>query len=176
MEIHKEAKPVMEQLARELGVAIHLGILEGTEIVYLEKVESTYPLRLFSHIGKKNPAYCTGCGKIMLAFQKPSLLESTLTLIESEGYYPYGENTVIHSEELLQHLVKIKRQGYSVCYNEFHEGVSIGAPIYNYTGEVIASISATGPNSHIHIQDIPHFTKHIVDAGKVISKKLGYYF
>lgn len=176
MIIHREAKPVMEDLVQQLGYSAHLGILEGTDIVYLEKLESPHPVRLNSHIGKKNPAYCTGCGKIMLAFQKKEALKSTLEQIEAISYQRLGENTVSSSEELTTHLDKIRKMGYSVCVNEFHQGVSIGAPIYDYSGEVVAAVSITGWNSQIHVQDIPYFTRYVVEASKKISNRLGHYF
>ncbi len=53
MEIHREAKPILQMLAKNLGEAIHLGVLEGNEIVYLDKLEPNHPIRLASHIGKE---------------------------------------------------------------------------------------------------------------------------
>ncbi len=176
MIIHREAKPVMENLVQQLGYSVHLGVLEGTDIVYLEKLESPHPVRLNSHIGKKNPAYCTGCGKIILAFQQKDAFKSTLAQIETIGYQSFGKNTVKNSDELLVHLDKIRRQGYSVCVNEFHQGVSIGAPIYDYSGQVVAAVSVTGWESQIHVQDIPFLTGHVVEASKKISNRLGHYF
>ena len=113
----------------------------------------------------------------MLAFQKEATLERMIQEMEETGFYAYGPNTVADSKELMFQLKRIRQQGYAVCVDEFHEGVvSIGAPVYDYTGEVIAAISITGPNERITSQDIPYFTQQIVNASKMISEKLGYYF
>ena len=176
MVVHQEAKPIMKELAYDLGQSIHLGILEGTDIVYLEKIVSPHSIHLNSHIGKKNPAYCTGCGKVMLAFQKRDILKSILTQIEAIGYQSLGASTVADSIELVTHLDKIRMHGYSVCINEFHQGLSIGAPIYDYSGRVVAALSLTGWSNQIHVQDIPHFTHQVLKASRKISNKLGHYF
>src|SRR5215472_6486353 len=69
MELHREALPFIETLARESGETIHLGILDGTQVVSIEKMDSLHGLASNITIGKGAPAYCTGVGKALLAFQ-----------------------------------------------------------------------------------------------------------
>ena len=172
MEIQKEAKPIMEDYAQKLGNAIHLGILEGTEIVYLDKVEPKNPIRLNSHIGKRNPSYCTACGKIMLAYQRKEKLDKILNTFEKNGFRKYGINTVENRDELLKQLEEIRNNGFAICIDEFFYGISIGAPVYNNMGEVIAALSVTGRNIH---KEIPYLTEQIIEACEKLSRKLGYY-
>lgn len=176
MEIHREAKPYLEELVETLDEAVHLGVLEGTEIVYLDKVDSAIPLRLNSYIGKRNPSYCTACGKIMLAYQKEATLKKLLKKMEEEGFIKYGPNTVTSADQLLEQLIDIREQGYVVCIDEFRDGISIGAPIYDYTDEVIAAISITGKSHRITAERIPHFVEHIIQTANKISKNLGYVY
>src|SRR5262250_3953482 len=63
MELHREALPFIEALARESGETIHLGILDGTQVVSIEKMDSLHGLASNITIGKGAPAYCTGVGK-----------------------------------------------------------------------------------------------------------------
>ncbi|AXN40832.1 IclR family transcriptional regulator [Peribacillus butanolivorans] len=174
MEIHREAQSSLKKLVNDFGEAVHIGILEGTETVYLDKMESLHPVRLSSHTGKNNPAYCTGCGKVILAFKEHTEQEEIIKTIELQGFYQFGSKTVRNARELKSHLNQIKKQGYAVCIDEFSEGItSIAAPVYDYNESVVASISITGPNNRI---DIPLFVEGVVKAGKDISESLGYIY
>lgn len=177
MEIRKEARPVLEELVQKLdeAVHVHLGVLEGTDIAYLDKIESKHPIRLNSHIGKRNPSYCTACGKIMLAYQKEEKREKLVKKIEENGIVRYGQNTVASAHELITQLKEIQKQGFAICIDEFYQGISIGAPVYDYTNEVIAAISVTGRSNRIAKEDIPYFTQEVIRAAKKLSKMLGYF-
>jgi len=174
MEIHREAQPILRELVETLGEAVHIGVLEGIETVYLNRLESKHPVRLASSIGSKNPAYCAGCGKVILAFKDENEQESIIQAIEKEGFHKLGSKTVQSVTELRNHLVQIKRQAYAVCSDEISEGISsIAAPIYDYNEKVVAAVSITGPTNRIDIQKAIERT---VKAGKEISAELGYIY
>ncbi|SDH86094.1 transcriptional regulator, IclR family [Alteribacillus persepolensis] len=174
MEIHQEARPIAEALVEQLGEAVHIGVLEGSETVYLEKIESLHPVRLASYTGKQNPGYCTGCGKVVLAYKDVREQERMMHEMSQKGFYPYASNTVTTINQLSEDLKEIKRQGHAVCVNEFSEGItSIAAPIYDHRETVIAAISVTGPHNRINIAES---IKEVVKAGERISKNLGYIF
>jgi len=174
MEIHREARPILKKLVNDFGEAVHIGVLEGTETIYLDKMEGLHPVRLSSHIGKNNPVYCTGCGKVILAFKEQTEQEEVIKTIELQQFHQFSSKTVRNARELKSHLSQIKKQGYAVCIDEFSEGItSIAAPIYDYNESVVASISITGPSNRI---DIPQIVEGVVKAGKDISKSLGYIY
>ncbi|MEB3101520.1 IclR family transcriptional regulator [Ferviditalea candida] len=171
MEIHREAIPTLEILVEKLGEACHVCVLEGSDIVYLHKVECRHPVRLLSHIGKRNPAFCTSGGKSILAYQPESIVNS---VIES-GLTPYGPNTITDPAQFKENLQSIREQGYAVCIDELHEDViSIGSPIRDYSGDVVASVSVVGPKQRITPDKIPFFAATVLEAGREISQKLGY--
>lgn len=172
MEIHREAIPTLESIVDKLGEACHVCVLEGSDIVYLHKVECKHPVRLLSHIGKRNPAFCTSGGKSILAFQAENIVSS---VIES-GFIPYGPNTITDPAQFRENLQTIREQGYAVCVDELHEDVvSIGSPIRDYSGDVVASVSVVGPKQRITPDKIALFTKTVLEASREISEKLGYY-
>lgn len=175
MEVHQEAQPILQELVEKLDNAIHLGVLEGTEIVYLDKLDAKHPLRLNSHIGKRKPAYCTACGKIMLAYQSKQKQSNLIKRIEQNGFVKYGRNTVTNSQQLLKQLKEIQTKGYVVCIDDFFGVVSIGAPIRDYTDDVIAAVSVTSEVYKINEEDIPYYVEQIVEGANKISEKLGYY-
>lgn len=173
MELHREAQGVALELANKLGEAVHIGILEETATVYLNKIESLHPVSLASYIGKQIPSYCSGCGKVILAHKNEKEREKIISQLQEEGFHPLASNTVQSSTRLREDLDKIRELGYAVCVNEVSEGItSIAAPIFDHSREVIAGISITGPNNRISVEKC---ILHVVKAGKQISEKLGCY-
>lgn len=171
LEIHREALPFLEQLVGKLGEAVHIGVLEGNEVVYLHKIECKHPIRLLSHIGKRNPAFCTSAGKVILAYQSDEIIKHVL---QSE-LYPYGPKTITNPEILLENLMNIRRNGYSIAIDELHEGVvSIAVPVRDYTEEVIAAISAVGPKERITDDKIPYYIETLTLSGQELSMQLGF--
>jgi DNA-binding IclR family transcriptional regulator len=175
LSIHSEARPILQQLVNELGEVIHIGVLEGTRVNYLDKLETTHPIKLASGIGKGNPLYNTGSGKVILSYLQGDYLEEILQKIEKQGMIKSASNTVTDINELRRQLAEICKSGYAVAANELQEGVaSIAAPIYDYSGEVIAAVSITGSSKKLCGDEIELYISKIVHAAKNISKKLGF--
>ncbi|MCQ6282409.1 IclR family transcriptional regulator [Bacillus sp. EB600] len=175
LSIHLEARPILQQLVNEVGEAIHIGVLEGTRVNYLDKLETTHPIKLASQIGKWNPLYNTGCGKIILSYLPEDHLEEVLQKIEKQGMIKSTSNTVTDINELRRQLAGIRNSGYAVSSNELQEGVaSIAAPIHDYSGEVIAAVSITGSCKKLCGDEIEIYISKIVNAAKKISKKIGF--
>lgn len=172
LEIHRESKEILHQLVDDLEETAHVAILEDGSVTYLHKVECKHPVRLLSHVGKRNPAHCTSSGKILLAYQPESKVKDW---IAGNGLMQMGPNSITDPDRLLHDLRNVKKQGYSVCIDEMHEDVvSIAAPIRDYTGQVVAAVSVVGPGQRITQKKIPAFIKRIIEAGKTISINMGY--
>jgi IclR family KDG regulon transcriptional repressor len=175
LNIHLEARPILLPLVEQLGVAIHLGILEGTSTIYLDKLEANHPIQMVSQIGKSHPAYSTGCGKAILSFQTEDGLEEILQKIDQQGMIKSASNTVTDLDELRGQLTDIRKTGYAITRDEFQEGVaSIAAPIYNYNGEVSAAVGITGSSKKICGDQIDLYISTILKAAKDISRKIGF--
>lgn len=171
LEIHHAAKHDLELLAEKTGKYAHLGIIENGELVYLRKIEGKEPITLTSFIGRSNPAYCTGCGKIILAYQP----EITETVIEN-GLTKYGPHCITDPDQLRSDLERIAVQGFAICVDEIYEGViSIAAPVRDFTGNVIAGISVVGLKHQFKQNEIAETIPLVVNAGWSISNQLGYH-
>jgi IclR family KDG regulon transcriptional repressor len=171
-ESYREALPILESLVNKLGEAAHISVLEGTNTIYLHKVQCKHPVRLLSHVGKNNPCSCTSSGKVILAFQSEEVIESVI----SQGLPHCGPNSITDPMQFRNNLREIRQKGYAICIDELHEGViSIAAPIRDYSGEVIAAVSVVGPKQRICSNDIPRFIEHVCRTGQEISNLLGYY-
>ena len=115
----RQTAPVLDELAERTGETVHLGRLEGRDVVYLAKRESTHPLRLFSSVGRRLPAYATSLGKALLAELPP---EQALACLPArmEAKTP---KTITDPQRLLSDLEEVRRNGYAVDDEESSLGL-----------------------------------------------------
>jgi DNA-binding IclR family transcriptional regulator len=106
----RQTAPVLDQLAAQTGETVHLGRLEGGDVVYLAKRESTHPLRLFSSVGRRLPAHSVALGKALLAEMAP---EQALACLPQE-LQPSTSRTITDRGRLLEDLEQVRRVGYAV--------------------------------------------------------------
>ncbi|MEK4027948.1 IclR family transcriptional regulator [Pseudobacillus sp. FSL P4-0506] len=172
LEIRTIAKPWMQELCKELNEDVHLVILDGDEAVYIEKIESNQKVRLHTHVGKRSSIYIGSGPKLLLAFLPPEQQSSLISRIKLED----NADSLIQSEEALyKHLEQIKDQGYSISLGEQErETIGISYPIRNYSKEVIAALSVSGPVSRIDKELQKEIQEKTKETALNISKALGY--
>ncbi len=168
-ELCLRATPVLEKLARESGETAHLAILKENRVIYMQKVDSSHPVHLLSHIGRHNPVHCTSSGQVILAFQPEDEIERVI----ARGLPRYTSNTVTAPDQFKQKLEAIRRQAYALSIEELHDGVSsIAAPVKNRSGRTIASVSIAGPTSRIHSAKEKRLIQLVMEAAYEVSKQL----
>ncbi|MDQ0163112.1 DNA-binding IclR family transcriptional regulator [Bacillus alveayuensis] len=171
MDVYRESQPVLNKLVENIGETAHISVLDDLEVVYLQKVECHHPVRFLTHIGRRNPPYCTSSGKVLLAFSEEEIINNVV----AKGLTAFTKNTITNPEKLRSHLAKIKEDGYAFSLEELSEGVnSIAAPIYDYTGKVIAALSVVGPKQRIPIHKLKSIAKQVMAASKEVSERMGY--
>jgi IclR family transcriptional regulator, KDG regulon repressor len=172
IEIKKHALPFMEGLARKTEESIDLNIMLDGKRVSIEKIESPHDVRRIIQLGKNLPLYCGGSGKAILAFLTNSEIER---IIQKENLIAFAPNTITDPEKLIEHLQEIRRKGYALSFEERILGsASIAAPIFDYSGKVIASISISGPITRFTKKKIPEFISLVQESATDISNSLGY--
>lgn len=110
---------VLDRLADELGETVHLGRLDGPNVVYMAKRESIHPLRLYSAIGRKLPAHATGLGKALLAGLPPAEVDALL----GPTLRALTRHTITDRATLRAELDLIAERGWSVDRQENTEGI-----------------------------------------------------
>ena len=171
LKLREAALPFIEELSEKSGETVHLGILDKDEVISIEKADSSFSLRSSIYIGKRAPAYCTGVGKALLAFQPP---DKTRLLLQSKRK-KYTANTITDANKLKEELEKVRKEGFAVDNMEHEEGVRcVAAPLRNYEGKVVASISISGPSIRITEGKIPQLVLMVKETAKNISKELGF--
>jgi len=165
------AHPIIEEVSHRLNETVHLSKLDRLEIVYLDKVESNQSVRISTAIGTRKPAYCTGMGKVLLAFSDLNEVEKSLP----DKLQVFTPNTVIDKKVLLEELRDIKKIGYAIDREESEIGLMcIAAPIFDYNGEVKYALSVSGPTPRITGERLEKIINIAKDAARKISYKLGY--
>lgn len=171
LELHREAFEPLKCLVNEIEETANICVLEGTNLIYVLKVECKHAIRLLSHVGHYRPPSCSSAGKLLLAFQPKNIVEEVIRA----GLPQRGPKSITDPKMLFRQLQMIRQDGYSVCIDEMHEDVvSIAAPIRDYTGKVIAAVSTAAPKHRIPEESIPRFIKELIKTGKSISYNLGY--
>jgi len=173
IDIRKIARPYIEELSAEVNEVVHLCILDGHEVVYIDKVESTRTLRMYSQIGKRALLHCTGVGKMILSGLPDNEIKN---IIDRTGLPKFTENTITSWESLQNDIQLIRSRGYSLDQEEHESGIyCISAPIYDYTGEIVAGFSVSGPTERV-TEGISsnHYKKHVLETSRTISELMGY--
>jgi IclR family KDG regulon transcriptional repressor len=169
-DIRQIATPFMEELARETGEVIHLAVLDGSDIVYLEKKGQGQVLTVATRVGGRNPAYASSMGKILLA----DLSENELNAILGRGKLKkLTPNTIDEIPKLIEELAKIREQGFALDNEETFPGIRcVGAPVRDGRGRVIAAVSATVPAQRMDDKRIRELWRLVTNTARMISERV----
>jgi IclR family KDG regulon transcriptional repressor len=165
-------RPELRELSQASNETVHFAILDDTEMLYIDKVESSQPVRMHSTIGARNPLHCTAIGKAVLAFIP---VEERNALLDRITFIPRTPNTITDRAALAEHLELVYTRGFAIDDIENEEGIRcVGAPVFNHTGRVFAAISISGPAYRLSIPRLLELSTLVITAANAISKKLGY--
>jgi len=174
MDLRKIAHPYIEKLSKEFNETVHLGVLNGGEIISIEQEESNKNLCSRIIIGKRAPLHCTAVGKVIIAFLPK---DEVSLILKEKGLEKFTKNTIITKEDLEKEFKKIRKQGYSVDNAEHEEGTCcVASSIRDYSGGVIAGMSISGPAFRINESNIPDIAKKVKECCNCISREMGYNF
>lgn len=137
------AEPHLRQLHELTGETVHLGVLRDIQVIYLDKVESTQAVRMYSQIGNASPVYCTGVGKAALAVLPEPVFEARLSRME---FHRFTEHTLMSGAALRNAIEEIRRTGNAYDLEEHEPGIRcVAAPVYSADRTFFAGVSVTGP-------------------------------
>lgn len=165
------AYPFMAELAEATRETVSLSIMDGKRMMVVGKIDSKHPLKQDTPLGSRFPFYCSGTGKAVLAFMDQ---EERFSLLAEESFDSETPNAVKNLKELEADLRGVVARGYAVDDEEFALGLRcVGAPIFNFEGQVVAGLSLSAPNTRLTKKAIPQIAKQVVDTARRISRKLG---
>jgi DNA-binding IclR family transcriptional regulator len=168
----KISRPTLENLRKTTGETVNLAVLEGSNILYLDVLESPHRFSVVPHIGAFSPVYCTALGKAILANMNDD--QKKEEILASISFEPNTPNTISSISRLKQALVRIRAQGFSHDDEESFVGARcIGAAILAADGTVAAAVSISGPTSRVTKERLPFYAGQIRQAAQDISWTLG---
>ena len=172
LELLTEAKPFLSDLMRDLNLTAHLGILDGCDVVYLEKMDIYPNTRLYTQVGFRSPAYCSSIGKCLLSCLSGDDLDEALYGCDFKRHTP---NTIIDIREFKRYLRIVRRQGWAMDNEEYQLGHRcVAAPVYDYRGTPVAAISASGSISQLSDKNLEAVIQEVKNATNSLSRRMGY--
>lgn len=172
LELKTEASPFMRHLAETTGQVTHLALLDGADVVYIEKIDVVQSLRLYSQIGRRIPVYCSALGKALLSGQSR---ERLLQVLEGIGFETFTENTITDPETLLEEVDKVRERGWASDNEEHERGIRcIAAPVKDFTGKIIAALSISGDRNALRPSLDARHARMVMEAAEGISVRMGF--
>lgn len=173
LELKIEASPSLRSLADRNRQPVHLAILSGNEVVYIEKIEPVANLRMYSQIGKRVPAYCSALGKSLLSEMKDDELKKLLCEIEFKPFTPKTHSTI---DQLIADVDSVRQKGWSLDDEEHEPGIRcIASPVRDYTGKIIAAVSVSGDCRIIAPERDSEIAVSVMNTANIISKRMGFF-
>ena len=141
---------VLERIRDDVNETVHLGVLDGGDVVYLDKLESTHSVKTTSLIGGRNPAHCTGVGKALLAWTFPTDDAVRAWIAERgvlEGRTP---RSITDPERLVAEMARIRAAGFATDLEESEAGVRcLGVPLFLGGPRPRAAVSISAPKERL---------------------------
>lgn len=159
----KVAHPILGELSKSVGETVFMGIHDNYELVYIDHVDSLdHVLRMTPQIGRRQPLHCTALGKVLLSHMQPDQLHEFLI---RDDLQRLTENTIADPEILQEELEKIRIQGYALDLEETEIGICcVAAPVWGGDGQVVASVSVSGPATRMKKKGLTAFLQEQVQA------------
>lgn len=172
MDLHAAAGPVLAALREQTRESCQVGILDGCDVVYVDRLESPQTLRLFTETGRRVPVNCTSSGKILLAHLDGAELDRVLAAAPMAALTP---RTITDRDRLVDELATVRRRGFAEAVEERELGVvSIAVPIRDVRGEVVAALSIGAPSARLGPSARRRLVPVLVEAGEAASRRLGW--
>lgn len=166
------ALEAMQRLVARVNETVNLAVLDGTEAVYIQQVESSQMLRMFTQLGARVPLHCTGVGKVLLAWQPEA---AARRLLGPEPLAAYTPHTMTRVETVLQELEQVRQQGYAVDREEREIGVRcLAAPVRDATGRVVAALSLSAPAVRLPEGRLAELASDVLETAQMLSLRLGW--
>jgi IclR family KDG regulon transcriptional repressor len=171
LEFAKEADAAARSVAAQCGETVHVGVLDGLDVVYVSKIDSTHSVRLISEVGRRLPAHCTAVGKVLLAGLPPEELTARL---KGRKLVPLTEHSVTSRPALLVQLDEVRHTGVAHERSESNPDAGcVAAPVVDAHGDWVAAMSISIPTSRHSDEAWPRWEKLVREGAAELSARLG---
>ncbi|WP_435230037.1 IclR family transcriptional regulator [Pseudopelagicola sp. nBUS_20] len=155
---------ILKEVTIETGETCNYGVLSGSEIMYLDRVEAKWPLGLRFAPGSRVPAHCTALGKLLMSLYSDDDLR---TLTRSIPLTEYTQETIVSSEELFKAVKKVRLDGIGTDNQEFMHGVvCVSVPVIDRKGNCYGGIAVSAPETRMTLNEMLGFVPKMKEAAQ----------
>lgn len=165
-----QRRAILSTLSQEIGETCNIAVPDGAEMIYFDRAETHWPVRVNLQIGSRVPTCATAGGKMYLSSLSADRLDR---VISNTRLHRYTNNTLTSHSELKQDLMATAERGYSMDNEEYIEGmVAMAVPILNDNGRLYATLSFHAPCMRVPFSAVSGFLPHLQAASIQLSAML----
>ena len=170
LDLVQEARPICRQLATDTGETVNLAVLSESSALYLDQIAGPSALQPHNWVGQHIPLHATSNGKVLISELDETGLDAVLGKLPT-----YTPHTITRRAKLREELDRVREQGYAVAVDELEVGLTaVAAPVHNAHGDVVASMSVSGPTFRLGEDRVDHVVRQLVEAAAEVSHRLGW--
>lgn len=171
LDVVQEARSVAKALAAATGETVNIAVLSEGAALYVDQVAASGAVQSHNWVGQRIPLHATSNGKVLLA----GLTDAEARRELGRRLASYTTNTVTDPAVLVAQLATVREQGYAVVVDELEQGLSaVAAPVRNAHGDVVASLSVSGPTFRFGDREVEKATSATVEHAREVSRRLGW--
>jgi DNA-binding IclR family transcriptional regulator len=172
LDLTKVGRPVCARLAREFGETVNIAVLDSNSAINITQEHGSTVVATRNWVGKRTPLHATSSGKVLLAYDTGG----TLTELLAAGLDRFTKQTVTDGAALREQLTAVRARDWAWCSEELEVGLNaVAAPIFSGDGEMIASVSVSGPSYRLIATEFPSVAERLVAGADEISVRLGFF-
>lgn len=159
---------VLQRLVDEIGETCNFTMRDGYEVLYVDRVEAKWPLRLQLQAGSKVPIYCTASGKLLLSYMPTAARKRLWSVISIKRF---TEKTITDVAQLEREFKTIRKRGYSVDDEGFLTGlISVAVPVKDAKGQTFATVAFHAPNARLPLSRAVEYVPLLQGAATALSR------
>lgn len=170
LDLVQESRPISARLAKRTGETVNIAVLSDGAALYMDQVAGSSALQPHNWVGQRIPLHATSNGKVLLSALEPGEVDRQIPALPS-----YTGNTITSRRALQRELADVRSRGYAIAVDELEIGLTaVAAPVRNIHGEVVASLSVSGPSFRLDARRVPDLAEQVIAAAGEVSGRLGY--
>jgi DNA-binding IclR family transcriptional regulator len=170
LDLVQESRAVSRALAQRSGETVNLAVLSDGAALYMDQVAGSSALQPHNWVGQRIPLHATSNGKVLLSGLDRADIARQVPILRA-----YTANTITSFDALIRELDEVRQRGYAIAIDELEIGLTaVAAPVRNVHGEVIASMSISGPTFRLDARRMPQMSEAVMDSADQVSRRLGW--
>ncbi|MET1075232.1 MAG: IclR family transcriptional regulator [Umezawaea sp.] len=171
-DVRRSSEAALRELNALTGYTVHLASYEAGEVIYIDKYDSTHPMRMYSRVGRRAPLHCTAVAKVLLS----DLPEAKRREVAASMEYPrLTANTITDPTAYLAELDRVRERGYALDNSEHEDFIHcVGAPIRGSRGDVVAAVSVSVPKVLLDFEGLVALVPSLLATARAASIECGF--